>query len=151
MITLPLPDKILWPNGRGHHMAYARAFKKHKQWAFYATRDVLPYCFKHNGERVKLKYIITPKTKHAIDSDNALAAMKSYQDGIALALSIDDNLFDLPGIVFAEPRKPGGVEVIMTSLSPELSTSCGRDDFSRSLEAGDSIDLMGVAFERRAT
>lgn len=113
MITLPFPAKILWPNGRGHHMTKAREFKKHKEWAFHATRSVLPYCFKHNGERVRLKYIVTPKTRHAVDLDNTLAAMKAYQDGIALALTIDDSLFDLPEIVFATPCKPGGVEVII--------------------------------------
>lgn len=111
MITLPLPAKILWPNGRGHHMAKAREFKKHKEWAFYATRTVLPYCFKHKGGPIRLRYTITPKTSHGIDRDNCVAAMKAYQDGIALALAVDDSAFAVPEILFTEPRKPGGVEV----------------------------------------
>lgn len=111
MIVLPLPAKILWPNGRGHWAAKAKAFKDHKGWAFAATKAALPRCFKWNGEQVKLRYTITPKTKHAIDRDNCVAAMKAYQDGIALALGIDDSGFAVPEIAFAEPRKPGGVEV----------------------------------------
>lgn len=113
MITLPFPDRILWPNGRGHHMAKHRAFQKHKQWAFDATKAVLPRCFKHNGEPIRLRYIVTPKTRHPIDADNACAAMKAFQDGIALALGVDDSVFALPVIEFAEPRKPGGVEVVL--------------------------------------
>jgi hypothetical protein len=112
MITLPFPAKVLWPNGRTRNHNYRAAeFKKHKEWAFYATRTVLPYCFKHNGKSIKLRYTITPKTRHAIDKDNCVAAMKAYQDGIALALNIDDIMFDTPEVIFAEPRKPGGVEI----------------------------------------
>ena len=111
MITLPFPDKALWPNGRAHHMAKHRAFQKHKQWAYHAALAKLPRCFKWNGEPIKLHYIITPKTAHAIDKDNCIAAMKAYQDGIALALKVDDSAFEVPAVEFALPKKPGGVEV----------------------------------------
>lgn len=113
MILLPYPAKILWPNGRGHHMAKHRAFKAHKQWAYIATLAALPRCFKWNGEPVTLHYIITPKTAHKIDRDNCVAAMKAYQDGIAAAIKIDDSEFAVPAIVITEPRKPGGVEVFL--------------------------------------
>jgi crossover junction endodeoxyribonuclease RusA len=96
MIVLPFPDKALWPNGRAHWATKSRAFAKHKAWAFNATKAKLPRCFKWNGEPIKLRYVITPKTA---------------QDGIALALGIDDSAFAVPMIEFAEPRKPGGVEV----------------------------------------
>lgn len=111
MIVLPFPDKILWPNGRGHYMAKSRAVKKHKEWAYNATKAALPPCFKHNGTPITLQYTITPKTSHAIDRDNAVAAMKAYQDGIALALGVDDSAFGTPRVEFADPEKPGRVEV----------------------------------------
>lgn len=113
MITLPFPDKALWPNGRAHHMAKHRAFQKHKQWAYHAALAKLPRCFKWNGQPIKLHYIITPKTAHAIDKDNCIAAMKAYQDGIAMALKVDDSAFEVPAVVFALPKKPGGVEVVL--------------------------------------
>ena len=113
MIVLPFPDKILWPNGRGHHMAKHRAFQKHKTWAFNATKEALPACFKHNGQPIRLRYTVTPKTAHAIDKDNAVAAMKAYQDGIALAMKVDDSAFETPEISFAKPEKPGRVEVAL--------------------------------------
>lgn len=110
-ISLPFPDKILWPNGRGHHMAKHRAFQKHKQWAHSAALAAGARLFRPAGERVAIRYTVTPKTAHAIDSDNAVAAMKAYQDGIALAVGVDDAAFAVPEIAFVAPKKPGGVEV----------------------------------------
>jgi crossover junction endodeoxyribonuclease RusA len=111
MIALPFPDKILWPNGRGHRMAKHRAFQKHKQWAYWGTLDALPADIRMVLGPIRLRYTITPKTAHPIDRDNCIAAMKAYQDGIALALGVDDSVFETPEIAFAEPKKPGGVEV----------------------------------------
>ena len=111
MIELPFPDKALWPNGRPHHMAKHRAFQKHKSWAHIAMLSLLPACFKHNGEPVQLAYTVRPKTRHAIDRDNCVAAMKAYQDGIAAALGVDDSAFLTPTIEFGEPIKGGLIEV----------------------------------------
>lgn len=111
MIVLPFPHKALWPNGRPHFMTKAREVKKHRQWAFHAARAAITDPFDWNGEPIQLRYTITPKTAHAIDKDNAVAAMKSYQDGIAQALKVDDSAFAVPIIEFAKPMKPGSVVV----------------------------------------
>lgn len=116
MIVLPFPAKVLWPNGRTRNHNYKAAeFKKHKQWAYHATLAALPRCFKHNGEPIKLRYRITPKAKTTcpIDRDNAVSAMKAYQDGIAAALKVDDSSFAVPEIEFAKPLGPGGIEVVL--------------------------------------
>ena len=94
-------------------MAKHRAFQDHKAWAFAATREILPPCFKHNGGPIGLSYIIHPKTANAIDRDNCVAAMKAYQDGIALALKVDDAAFLTPTIEFGEPVKGGRIEVTL--------------------------------------
>lgn len=111
MIELPFPAKILWPNGRGHHMAKHRATKKHREWARLATLADRTRPTIESGGRVRLSITVYPKTKNLIDADNAAAAMKAYQDGIADALKINDNLFDAPRIIFAEPVKNGLVVV----------------------------------------
>lgn len=113
MIPLPFPHKALWPNGRAHWRTKAREVKKHRQWAKLATLAALPRCFKWNGEPIKLRYTITPKTAHAIDRDNVVAALKSYQDGIADALGVNDSAFAVPEVTFAKPAKPGGVQVCL--------------------------------------
>ena len=83
-IELPFPAKILWPNGRGHHMTRHKAAKKHKGWAraaALAERRNAPA-----GDRLRLVATIHPKPAGpAPDKDNSSAALKAYQDGIAAA------------------------------------------------------------------
>lgn len=111
-IELPYPDKILWPNGRGHHMKKHRAFQKHKQWARLATlaAGALPDSFPFP---IPWSVTFYPKTRHPVDNDNARASLKAYQDGIADALDIDDFLFAAPTIHFAEPIKGGRIVVVI--------------------------------------
>lgn len=117
LIELPYPAKILWPNGRGHHMAKHREFKKHKLWAYGAMKAEI---FQIPGperqpppERIRWSATFYPKTKHAPDKDNAAASLKAYQDGIAAAMQIDDSRFDNPTIHFAEPVRNGRVVVVL--------------------------------------
>jgi crossover junction endodeoxyribonuclease RusA len=110
-IELPFPAKILWPNGRGHHMARHRAAKKHRQWAHDVTLAALGGKKPVLADRIRLSITVYPKTRNAIDFDNALAAQKAYLDGIALALKVDDKRFDLPQLQFGEPVKDGRVVV----------------------------------------
>ncbi len=111
IIELPFPAKILWPNGRGHHMTKYRAAKVAKAYAYGSMMELLPPCFKHNGARIQWAATFYPKTKHDIDKDNAAASLKAYQDGFALAMRIDDSLFDQPAITFGDPVKGGKVVV----------------------------------------
>lgn len=108
---LPYPEKILWPNGRGHHMAKHRAFQKHKWWAelaMMAAGNNLDYGF---SGRIDWSVTFHPKTRHAVDDDNARASLKAYQDGIAKALGVDDKLFNAPSVTFGEPVRGGFVRV----------------------------------------
>lgn len=113
LLDLPYPDKVLWPNGRGHHMAVARAKKSHKAWAYAAVRANDRAAIWRNvcGRRIQLHATFHPKTRHAVDRDNASASLKAYQDGIAAALGIDDSTFLEPAIYFAEPVKGGKVVI----------------------------------------
>ena len=116
MIDLPYPHKSLWPNGRAHYMTKAREAKKHKQWAFNATLAAMGPFQALLPER--LQWLVTiypkPKTSRAIDADNAAAAMKYYQDGIAAALGVNDSRFDALRIQFGE-KVPNG-RVVFTLM-----------------------------------
>lgn len=114
LVDLPFPHKILWPNGRGHHMLRHRQFQKHKEWAYHAAlaaglRSLSP-------ARVRWSATFYPKTRHEIDDDNARASLKAYQDGIAAALGVNDKVFEAPTIRFAEPARPGKVVI---AIEPE--------------------------------
>lgn len=103
---LPFPAKILWPNGRGHWAEKARAVKSARRvaWASALAAGVksLPV-----GGGFAIAVTVHPKTRNAIDADNAVAALKASLDGIADALGVDDRTFNTPSITFGEPLKGG--------------------------------------------
>jgi crossover junction endodeoxyribonuclease RusA len=113
VIELPFPDKILWPNGRGHHMAKHRAFQKHKCWAYHAMLAHGCSAGLVVAPIIRWSVTIHPKTRHAIDDDNARAALKAYQDGLAAALGVNDGIFAAPDLTFADPVKGGKVLVAL--------------------------------------
>lgn len=118
MIELPFPAKILWPNGRGHHMKKHRAFQAHKQWAWAAAKSAKLYGYIDAGtwrsiSPVKWSATFYPKTRNRIDADNAAASLKAYQDGLAKAMGLDDADFETPTIHFAEPVKNGKVVIVI--------------------------------------
>lgn len=104
MIELPFPHKALWPNGRAHHMAKSREVKKHRQWARAAT-----LADRARPERIgRLVVTVYPKPRGPLpDADNASAAVKAYQDGIADAYGIDDRTLGQPRIQFGERCQHG--------------------------------------------
>jgi len=113
-LELPFPAKILWPNGRGHHMAKHRAFQKHKQWAYSAVCAAGGRRMAENtSDLIQWSATFYPKTRNKIDRDNAAASLKAFQDGIALAMGTGDDMFDTPTIHFAEPVKNGSVVIVI--------------------------------------
>lgn len=116
VISLPYPDKLLWPNGRTRsHHAKARVVKKHKAWAHAAAlaeRASTPV-----SKRLQLVATFACKPAGPLpDKDNAAASLKSYQDGIAAALGVDDRHFAQPVVLFGARSKLGGVSVEVVAI-----------------------------------
>lgn len=104
IVTLPWPNKLLWPNGsRGDPRAVAGQKKRHKAWAWAAAKEAgMPIV--GNG-KIPIRLIVHAKPKGPLpDGDNCVAALKAYQDGIAQAIGIDDKHFEVPTVEFALPR-----------------------------------------------
>lgn len=110
MIELPFPPKALWPNGRAHWGTKSRATAKAKLDAYMSMKGYLA-TMRAPAVPARLVYTIHPKTANPIDADNAAAAMKAYQDGIAGALGINDASLGAPRIIFGGPIKGGAVFV----------------------------------------
>lgn len=111
VFELPYPHKSLWPNGRSHWATKARETKKHRTWAYVSTIGVGLGGAGKTASRVDWSVTFCPKTRHAVDNDNARASLKAYADGIADALGIDDKLFNAPSVTFGEPIKGGLVRI----------------------------------------
>jgi len=114
ILDLPFPAKILWPNGRGHWGEKARAVKSARQAAWAAALEAgaksMPPASAYD-----IAITVYPKTRNAIDADNCVASLKSYLDGLADALGVDDRTFNTPSITFAEPIKGGRMILTVTS------------------------------------
>jgi crossover junction endodeoxyribonuclease RusA len=108
LIELPWFPNALRPNARPHFMAKATATKKARQWAFLATKEVQP--FPPREGPIKLIVCYFPKTAHALDMDNCIAASKAYFDGIAQALGVNDSRFVIAPHI-AQPVKGGRITV----------------------------------------
>lgn len=112
VLDLPFPAKALWPNGRAHWATKAAAVKKHRAWAAAAVRAGGAFA---PVDPFEWSVVIHPKTRNQIDRDNALASLKSYADGIAQALGVDDKTFATPALTFGEPVKGGRVVITLGS------------------------------------
>lgn len=105
-VDLAYPDKALWPNGRPNHFAKARMVKKHRLWAYNATWAAMSVGkLDQPAMPLGVRIIVHGKAYGPLpDRDNASAAAKSYLDGIAQRLGINDKHFAAPTVEFAEPR-----------------------------------------------
>lgn len=88
---LPYPDPLLNPNCTKHWRKIAAAKKQARNYAMLVTRQKVILI----GVKLPLwvQYDIYPPDRRQRDGDNARAACKAYQDGIADALKINDYHF----------------------------------------------------------
>lgn len=101
-VALPYPHKALWPNGRAHWGLKAREVKKHRQWAAFATKAA---SLRIGDSPIPVHIVCHPKARGiAPDKDNVAAAAKSYLDGIADALGINDRHFAAPTVSISDQR-----------------------------------------------
>lgn len=119
-IVLPWPDKRLSPNARVHWRAKAPVKVKARADATLATYAALECGLRDVRQALSgegpLPVTVTfyPPDRRHRDDDNMIGAFKSLRDGIADALGVNDRRFR-PQYVFADPVKPGKIEVVFPS------------------------------------
>lgn len=98
-ITLPLPDRVLSPNGRAHWGRVARAKKHAKELAYLLALQA--GAAGEQWEAADLAITFWHRTKRTRDRDNALASLKAHIDGVVAAglLKNDSGVFPQP-VVF---------------------------------------------------
>lgn len=115
-ITLPWPDKRLTPNAkrRSHWRSYQPAIKADRENAHWRTTlaigEIARGVITEGEGKIPLTITFVPPDKRHRDDDGMIGAFKHARDGIADALRVDDRRFK-PEYHFAEPEKPGWVEV----------------------------------------
>lgn len=114
IVSLPWPPKGLSPNARLHWAQQAKLKSVARQSADWFAKAAMPLPVRQHiggGDApIPLKVTFYPPDRRRRDDDNMVASFKSYRDGLADALGVDDRRFR-PSYEFAEPEQPGKVEV----------------------------------------
>jgi crossover junction endodeoxyribonuclease RusA len=111
IVELSWPAKELSPNARVHHMVKHRYAKAAKIEAGWATKIVRPFSWAHDGPLPVAITAYPPKNWSTGDADNMVASCKSFLDGIALALEVNDRQFEAPTIKWADKTERGKIVV----------------------------------------
>lgn len=108
-IFLPWPDKRLSPNARIHWAALAKVKKKAKTDAYYTALEA--YIGQIDVDKVHVKYTFFPPDRRTRDRDNLISSCKALQDGIALAIGVDDGNWITTYEIAGPVEKNGMVKV----------------------------------------
>lgn len=114
-IILPWPPSALSGHAKGHWRAKAALTKQHREWARLATLEAGARA-PETGD-ILLRVLFIPPDRRS-DRTNFANRLKPAFDGIADALGVNDRRF-VPSYHYAEPEKPGRVEVTITPNGAE--------------------------------
>lgn len=112
-IDLPFPSSKLSGQHNAHHWVTRPVINAHREQAKDATEKASPSIPEEGDIRVHVRFVPPDRRGDRVNFPNR---MKPYFDGIADALGVNDARF-LPSYEFAEPEKPGRVEVFIHSNS----------------------------------
>ena len=118
IVSFPWPDRRLSPNARCHWRVKAALTKKARADAHVAVLEAAGASLSAiraslAGEGpIPLRIAFHAPDRRHRDADNIIASAKAIFDGLADALQANDRRFQ-PSYEFAEPEKPGRVEVTL--------------------------------------
>lgn len=113
MIVLPFPPSSLSGHAKGSWRAKAAETKKHRAWAHSATLAAKVPPPPAGDIPIHIRFV--PPDRRG-DRTNFANRLKPALDGIAQALGVNDARF-LPTYAFADPEKPGRVEITIGGAS----------------------------------
>lgn len=113
MIVLPFPPASLSGHAKGHWRSKSSPTATHRERARIAAIEVAPSVPASGDIRVHVRFVPPDRRGDRVNFPNR---MKPYFDGIAEALGVNDARF-VPSFEYAEPEKPGRVEVNLAGLA----------------------------------
>lgn len=114
-ITLPWPDRHLFPNDRCHWAVKAKQVKKHRRLAYYEALEIqsaIPDAVRADADQpIFYRIIYTPKINRHRDEDGIISSCKAYLDGISEAIGINDYRFHIRGCEALPAKRPGSIVI----------------------------------------
>lgn len=129
MIVLPWPDRRLSPNARVHYMHKARLVRTARELAGWQALHQMSaqerQAIREGDEKINVEFRFYPPDKRYRDDDNMVALVKSYRDGVADGLLVNDRRFK-PVYIFEDAAKPGRIEIVFPNPQGESGNlACG--------------------------
>jgi len=124
VINLPWPSRDLHPNARVHWGRRSKAAKSARADAAWATHAA--GIGKLDAERLRVTAIFTPPDNRPRDEDGMLSNIKSYLDGIADVIGVDDCKWSIT--IRREPARPLGnvrIEIVPADTWEHISEPLG--------------------------
>jgi crossover junction endodeoxyribonuclease RusA len=139
-VILPWPDKKLSPNARLHWGAKVGPKQDAKRIAAHLTIAAqgfpqVRHYLRCSDDPIAVTITFYPPDKRHRDDDNMIGAFKSWRDGIADALGVNDRRFR-PQYCFGDAAKPGRVEVAFPEFIPSFA---GEQEKNASADSCDSL------------
>lgn len=125
VIDLPWPPRELHPNVRVHWAKKAKVAKRARSDAawFALSSGVRTHDFA-GLDSLNVALVFLPPDNRRRDTDGMISSIKSYLDGIADVIGIDDSKWVFTGIRRGDPQKPGVVRIEISSVaSASISTT----------------------------
>lgn len=112
-VTLPWPDRRLFPNARVFWATKAKQVRIHRRFAYFEAlkiQELIPPEVRADQTK-SIFYTITytPKINRRRDEDGIIASCKSYLDGVSDAIGINDQRFHIRGVEALPAKKPGSI------------------------------------------
>lgn len=128
VIDLPWPPKELHPNARVHWAKRAKVARRARSDAawFALSSGVRTHDFA-GLESLNVALVFLPPDNRRRDTDGMFASIKSYLDGIADVVGVDDSKWVFTGIRRGDPQKPGVVRVEISSVASASTSTAGED------------------------
>lgn len=109
-LVLPYPPSGLNPNKRMHWAVKAKLAKAYKSECFLLAKAA-GLKMEHKWT-IKMSIEFTKPDRRKRDDDNIIASFKSGRDGVAQALGVDDNWFNVTYSVMKESVPNGRVVLV---------------------------------------
>ena len=113
-----VPAPGLSPNARKHHMARHRLVKAARESAYYETLNGRTWTDMPNIRPPLALHVLIawPSKRRMADDDNAWGSLKSYRDGIADALGVNDRQMRCASLTqTVDPEKRGFIKIAIES------------------------------------
>lgn len=118
--SLPWPNKALSPNSRIDRRSSTKIRQAARDLGFYAAKEALQKngfpSYLHGVAGIVVIYSFHAPNMHRYDLDNALSRLKAANDGIALALGVDDSDWNAVTLRRGQPVVGGRVDVEIEAI-----------------------------------